>query len=1236
MSGGLSQNVNGEIGVYDLEVYKNELYAVGDFGSAGGVANTSNLARWNGASWSPAGGEAVTEKESRGMGRVLILYDEKLVFGGGFTKIGETSANRIAIWDGISWSPLGNGLNSYVEGLTILGKDLIAVGWFNHTESRGPLGLAKWQPSVPPAPWPPAWYGANKLSCQWHHRAYAGDPNLWTPEKGKGYAEDYHMSYFHWGFPPELPEGTKIIIDGEFPHARFFSLHVSPPWDGVNKNWRGGRGAPTITILDEDINPEPGHTNPFRPGANRQVLNRQYRVIFELRNGNPVALNPQAAVPPYRAPGNTRIGGLRTGGNGEYGPYIEYYIYVPDHYEKFGGVNLPTIYIQRPGENPVLSPPIRDIYFRDNLTPGEWVAPYAPEENPCLESGLAKKDWEQWQIRENYVRNILNSSAATEPIGTYDTRADGRRVGNELVQLKDYGVSRFSCTFSLPIAEARNSTTGCAATDKNIHHRGPDEPPPGNDPHTNGRDVMTDYLQAFGSFKPGEEVIIFSGKAPKTPKTVNGSLIAEASPELRHWSLCSYIGSKTLGAPTVTTADCILDEETILDQNGKFKLIFSTIANKPSNARPECGIVWRPWRAAGQRFDWNITSTANQTWPHALQQVPWKTGDYLLNPNAGEVTKNIMGEYFPTAKYATKASIEALGCPNGGGSTPDTNPPTLSSIVVSSIAQNSANISFVANELVDARIEYGPTTNYGLTQSVSFFANNQTITLSNLSAGLTYHYRIRAKDQTGNETVSINYTFHTLSVSDNLAPAKINDLAGTNITETSINLSWTSTGDDGNVGTATVYDIRYLDQLLTETNWESSLKATGEPTPSMAGLKEGDNPPYILIGLSPGNTYRVGIKTIDETGNISPLSNIITFTTLSPPPPANPPVSGGSPGNGGGGGGSFTPSDRTSPPNVSNFRGEGADKQIALSWTNPVSSDWVRTIVVKKENSAPISPNDGILVYEGNAPSFIDTGLINDKKYFYSIFTVDRVPNHSSAVSLEVSPRAGVIINTFESKTSSSLSNKEPLKISKIYTDLSLSSRGNEVLELQNFLIQNGFLKLDAPSSYFGPLTEKAVQQFQCQHLSICAGLPNTNGYGFVGPKTRAKINELLSKSTTGVSVVSSSEEEKLATSLKEQIKFLEAQIAELVRRQSGQSSPIQSTKNFTRDLSFGISGDDVKYLQEILIQESLLSAGLNSGYFGQLTQRAVIEFQKKYGVSPALGFVGPKTKSKLTELYPN
>jgi peptidoglycan hydrolase-like protein with peptidoglycan-binding domain len=61
--------------------------------------------------------------------------------------------------------------------------------------------------------------------------------------------------------------------------------------------------------------------------------------------------------------------------------------------------------------------------------------------------------------------------------------------------------------------------------------------------------------------------------------------------------------------------------------------------------------------------------------------------------------------------------------------------------------------------------------------------------------------------------------------------------------------------------------------------------------------------------------------------------------------------------------------------------------------------------------------------------------------------------------------------------------------------------------------------------------------------------------------------------------------------------------------------------------------GDDVIALQDLLISKSYLASGYNTGYFGSLTQAAVIKFQSAYGISPASGRFGPITRATIAGL---
>jgi hypothetical protein len=69
----------------------------------------------------------------------------------------------------------------------------------------------------------------------------------------------------------------------------------------------------------------------------------------------------------------------------------------------------------------------------------------------------------------------------------------------------------------------------------------------------------------------------------------------------------------------------------------------------------------------------------------------------------------------------------------------------------------------------------------------------------------------------------------------------------------------------------------------------------------------------------------------------------------------------------------------------------------------------------------------------------------------------------------------------------------------------------------------------------------------------------------------------------------------------------------------------------FSTNLTIGSTGPDVTALQNLLISEGYITISTPSGYFGALTQSAVIKFQAAHGVS-ATGYVGPLTRQVLNE----
>lgn len=138
------------------------------------------------------------------------------------------------------------------------------------------------------------------------------------------------------------------------------------------------------------------------------------------------------------------------------------------------------------------------------------------------------------------------------------------------------------------------------------------------------------------------------------------------------------------------------------------------------------------------------------------------------------------------------------------------------------------------------------------------------------------------------------------------------------------------------------------------------------------------------------------------------------------------------------------------------------------------------------------------------------------------------------------------------------------------------------------------------------------------------------------------------------------SQDEKRLEAAKEELRSFEEQVIKLkIKKVNGEKKrvielledEIQTTKlkiseletiskqppseiKITRTLKLGITGVDVKQLQEFLSKRpDIYPKGLATGYFGPLTEAAVKKYQEKHGIEQA-GIVGPKTREKLNSEF--
>jgi Protein of unknown function (DUF1565) len=104
-------------------------------------------------------------------------------------------------------------------------------------------------------------------------------------------------------------------------------------------------------------------------------------------------------------------------------------------------------------------------------------------------------------------------------------------------------------------------------------------------------------------------------------------------------------------------------------------------------------------------------------------------------------------------------------------------------------------------------------------------------------------------------------------------PATINNLATTMTSDQTVVLTWTAPGDDGTLGVASAYDLRYSTSAITDAaSFSAATPVAIQPVPAGPGTLQS----YVLMGLTPGTKYYFAIKARDEVNNWSALGTVLT------------------------------------------------------------------------------------------------------------------------------------------------------------------------------------------------------------------------------------------------------------------------------------------------------------------------------------------------------------------------
>jgi type VI protein secretion system component Hcp len=196
--------------------------------------------------------------------------------------------------------------------------------------------------------------------------------------------------------------------------------------------------------------------------------------------------------------------------------------------------------------------------------------------------------------------------------------------------------------------------------------------------------------------------------------------------------------------------------------------------------------------------------------------------------------------------------------------------PVISAVTAFNVTNVGATITWATDEAADAQVEFGVSPAYGNATPLDVnLALSHTLTLTDLAPGITYHFRVRSSDASGNIAVSDDFTFTTTNPADVTPPVILDIVVSGNSTSGAI-VSWlTDEASTSQVeyGTTTEYgNLTTLDANLV------TLRA------------------QTLSGLLAGTTYHFRIHSTDGAGN-EVVSEDRTFATVAEPDTTPPVIS---------------------------------------------------------------------------------------------------------------------------------------------------------------------------------------------------------------------------------------------------------------------------------------------------------------------------------------------------------
>lgn len=343
--------------------------------------------------------------------------------------------------------------------------------------------------------------------------------------------------------------------------------------------------------------------------------------------------------------------------------------------------------------------------------------------------------------------------------------------------------------------------------------------------------------------------------------------------------------------------------------------------------------------------NWTEDTTAEWNTNNGANNVDWSTDtikltDPTLTGSFASVTKDWVASY--DKWEATNAfSMVVQGADNGGDAE-----------LLIKTAADSANLS-AAPEISLGLIQSGTlsgTIPATVERYMSYIVRLAPGISSPINTGVQEDhttFAITTDDVNVKLDASSFVVLDDVEIEDTTPPGEVTNLVATNITDTTVDLSWTNPSDT---------DFTHVNIYESD----GTTLVAGPVTDPFLHV-------YLLV---PETSYNWLVKTVDSDGNES-AGVSVSFTTTA---------------------------DSTAPDEVVNLSGSATTDTISLSWENPTNSDF---------SHVNLYYNDGTVIATNVTGTTYDiTGLASDTSYTIVVKTVDTTGNESTGVSVTVTTSA--------------------------------------------------------------------------------------------------------------------------------------------------------------------------------------------------------------------------------------